>query len=154
MTDIDFMLRALEEAREAAAAGEVPIGAVVVKDNEIIACGRNRVEKKHTVSAHAEFEAIHAAEQILNDWRMSDCTIYVTKEPCPMCAGMLINSRIKRIVFGIGDSAGGFCGGAFDINSSPGLLWHPETTGGICADETLDLIRNFFRQRRESAKNS
>ena len=113
MIDVDFMLQALAEAKNAAAAGEVPIGAVVVKNGEIIARGRNRVEEKHTVSAHAEFEAIHEAENILNDWRMSDCTIYVTKEPCPMCAGMLINSRIKRIVFGAPDPAGGFCGGAF-----------------------------------------
>ena len=148
MTDTDFMLQALEEARAAAAAGEVPIGAVVVKDNKIIARGRNRVEEKKSVAAHAEFEAIHEAEAILNDWRMSECTIYVTKEPCPMCAGMLINSRIKRIVYGAGDPAGGFCGGAFDINSIPGLLWHPEVSGGVCGDESLELIRHFFRSRR------
>ena len=148
MTDIDFMRLALAEAEKAAEAGEVPIGAVVVKDGIVIACGRNRVEEKHTVSAHAEFEAIHEAEIILNDWRMSDCSIYVTKEPCPMCAGMLVNSRIKRIVYGAGDPAGGFCGGAFDINSIPGLLWHPEITGGVCGDESLELIRQFFRSRR------
>ena len=152
MIDVDFMLQALAEAKNAAAAGEVPIGAVVVKNGEIIARGRNRVEEKHTVSAHAEFEAIHEAENILNDWRMSDCTIYVTKEPCPMCAGMLINSRIKRIVFGAPDPAGGFCGGAFDINSVQGLLWHPEITGGVCTDEALDMIRQFFRARREAKK--
>lgn len=152
MIDADFMLQALAEAKNAAAAGEVPIGAVVVKNGEIIARGRNRVEEKHTVSAHAEFEAIHEAENILNDWRMSDCTIYVTKEPCPMCAGMLINSRIKRIVFGAPDPAGGFCGGAFDINSVQGLLWHPEITGGVCSDEALDMIRQFFRSRREAKK--
>ena len=150
MTDIDFMRLALAEAEKAAEAGEVPIGAVVVKDGIVIACGRNRVEEKHTVSAHAEFEAIHEAEIILNDWRMSDCSIYVTKEPCPMCAGMLVNSRIKRIVYGAGDPAGGFCGGAFDINSIPGLLWHPEITGGVCGDESLELIRQFFRSRRAS----
>ena len=154
MTDEEFMLQALKEAQCAFDAGEVPIGAVVVENGEIIARGRNRVEEKKSVAAHAEFEAIHEAEKRLNDWRMSACTLYVTKEPCPMCTGMLINSRIKRIVFGIGDSAGGFCGGAFDINSIPGLLWHPEITGGICADETLDLIRKFFKQRRESAKNN
>ena len=148
MTDIDFMRLALAEAEKAAEAGEVPIGAVVVKDGIVIACGRNRVEEKHTVSAHAEFEAIHEAEIILNDWRMSDCSIYVTKEPCPMCAGMLVNSRIKRIVYGAGDPAGGVCGGAFDINSIPGLLWHPEITGGVCGDESLELIRQFFRSRR------
>ena len=148
MTDIDFMRLALVEAEKAAELGEVPIGAVVVKDGAVIARGRNRVEEKHSVSAHAEFEAIHEAEAILNDWRMSDCTIYVTKEPCSMCAGMLINSRVKRIVFGAGDPAGGFCGGAFDINSIPGLLWHPEITGGVCGDESLELIRRFFRSRR------
>lgn len=148
MTDIDFMRLALVEAEKAAELGEVPIGAVVVKDGAVIARGRNRVEEKHSVSAHAEFEAIHEAEAILNDWRMSECTIYVTKEPCPMCAGMLINSRVKRIVYGAGDPAGGFCGGAFDINSIPGLLWHPEITDGVCGDESLELIRRFFRSRR------
>ena len=148
MTDIDFMRLALVEAEKAAELCEVPIGAVVVKDGAVIARGRNRVEEKHSVSAHAEFEAIHEAEAILNDWRMSECTIYVTKEPCPLCAGMLINSRVKRIVFGAGDPAGGFCGGAFDINSIPGLLWHPEITGGVCGDESLELIRRFFRSRR------
>ena len=152
MTDEEFMLQALKEAQCAFDAGEVPIGAVVVKNGEIIARGRNRVEEKKSVAAHAEFEAIHAAEQLLNDWRMSDCTIYVTKEPCPMCAGMLINSRIKRIVFGAPDPAGGFCGGAFDINSVQGLLWHPEITGGVCSDEALDMIRQFFRARREAKK--
>ena len=148
MTDIDFMRLALVEAEKAAELGEVPIGAVVVKEGAVIARGRNRVEEKHSVSAHAEFEAIHEAEVILNDWRMSECSIYVTKEPCPMCAGMLINSRVKRIVYGAGDPAGGFCGGAFDINSIPGLLWHPEITGGVCGDESLELIRRFFRSRR------
>jgi len=148
MTDIDFMRQALAEAEKAAEAGEVPIGAVVVKNGVIIARGRNRVEEKHSVSAHAEFEAVHEAEAVLNDWRMSECTIYVTKEPCPMCAGMLINSRIKRIVYGAGDPAGGFCGGAFDINSIPGLLWHPEVSGGVCGDESLELILQFFRSRR------
>ena len=85
---------------------------------------------------------------------MSDCTIYVTKEPCPMCAGMLTNARIKRIVFGIGDSAAGFCGGAFDINSVPGLLWHSEVSGGVCAEESLKIIRDFFRSRRQEAKSA
>lgn len=152
MNDTDYMRMALAEAAAAAVAGEVPIGAVVVKDDEVIACGRNRVEEQHSVSAHAEFEAIHAAEAVLNDWRMSDCTIYVTKEPCPMCAGMLVNARIKRIVFGVSDTAGGFCGGASDINSVPGLLWHPEITGGVCADEALELIRSFFRERRQEKR--
>lgn len=154
MDDEKFMALALEEARAAFDAGEVPIGAVVVKDGIVIARNHNRVENRKSVSAHAEFEAIRDAEKVLNDWRMSDCTLYVTKEPCPMCAGMLVNARIKRIVFGVSDSAAGFCGGALDINSVPGLLWHPEITGGVCADESLKIIRDFFRLRRSEKKNS
>ncbi len=154
MDDEKFMTLALEEARAAFDAGEVPIGAVVVKDGIVIARNHNRVENRKSVSAHAEFEAIRDAEKVLNDWRMSDCTLYVTKEPCPMCAGMLVNARIKRIVFGVSDSAAGFCGGALDINSVPGLLWHPEITGGVCADESLKIIRDFFRLRRSKKKNS
>ena len=103
MDDEKFMALALEEARAAFDAGEVPIGAVVVKDGIVIARNHNRVENRKSVSAHAEFEAIRDAEKVLNDWRMSDCTLYVTKEPCPMCAGMLVNARIKRIVFGVSD---------------------------------------------------
>ena len=154
MDDEKFMALALEEARAAFDAGEVPIGAVVVKDGIVIARNHNRVENRKSVSAHAEFEAIRDAEKVLNDWRMSDCTLYVTKEPCPMCAGMLVNARIKRIVFGVSVSAAGFCGGALDINSVPGLLWHPEITGGVCADESLKIIRDFFRLRRSEKKNS
>jgi hypothetical protein len=87
-------------------------------------------------------------EKIINDWRMSDCTFYVTKEPCPMCAGMLTNARVKRVVFGVSDPAAGGMGGAFDLNSIPGLLWHCEVTGGVMAEESLTLIRDFFRRRR------
>ena len=148
MSDADFMAEALIEARKAAEAGEVPIGAVAVKDGIIVARARNRVEELHTVSAHAEFMLIHELEKLNNDWRMSDYTIFVTKEPCPMCAGMLINARIKRVVFGIGDPAGGAFGGAFDLNQIPGLLWHCEITSGVLADQSIALIRDFFRKRR------
>ena len=149
MNDSDFMHEALKEAAAAAAAGEVPIGAVAVKDGVIVARGRNRVEELHSVSAHAEFQLLHELETISGDWRMSDYTFYVTKEPCPMCAGMLINSRVKRVVFGIGDPAGGAFGGAFNLNDIPGLLWHCEVASGVLADESLALIRNFFRSRRK-----
>ena len=148
-TDTDFMELALEAAREAAAAGEVPIGAVVVRADEVVAIARNRVEEKHSVSAHAEFEAIRAVEAATGDWRMSDCTIYVTKEPCPMCAGMLVNARIRRIVFGAPDAASGGCGGAVDLAALPGALWHPEVTGGVLAAESLRLLQRFFRDRRK-----
>ena len=148
MTDADFMREALAEARAAAAAGEVPIGAVAVKDGIIVARARNRVEELHTVSAHAEFMLLHELEKLICDWRMSDFTFYITKEPCPMCAGMLINARVKRVVFGTSDPAAGGMGGAFDINTIPGLLWHCEVVRGVLADESLSLIRDFFRRRR------
>ena len=152
MNDTDFMREALLEAEKAAAAGEVPIGAVAVKDGVIVARGRNRVEELHSVSAHAEFQLLHELEKLSGDWRMSDYTFYVTKEPCPMCAGMLINSRVKRVVFGTGDPAAGGMGGAFDLNAVPGLLWHCDVTPGVLADESLAIIRDFFRKRRSSNK--
>ncbi len=148
MSDDDFMAEALKEAARAAASGEVPIGAIAVKDGVIVARAHNQVEELHSVSAHAEFMLLHQLEELSNDWRMSDYTFYVTKEPCPMCAGMLINSRVKRVVFGAGDPAGGGMGGAFDLNKVPGLLWHCEVTSGVLADQSLALIRDFFRRRR------
>ncbi|MBE6375892.1 MAG: nucleoside deaminase [Lentisphaerae bacterium] len=148
MNDADFMAEALKEAEAAAAAGEVPIGAVAVKDGIIVARARNQVEELHTVSAHAEFQLLHKIEALSGDWRMSDYTFYVTKEPCPMCAGMLINSRVKKVVFGVSDPAAGALGGAFDLNKIPGLLWHCEVVSGVMADESLTIIRDFFRKRR------
>ncbi|MBR7131339.1 MAG: nucleoside deaminase [Lentisphaeria bacterium] len=148
MSDAEFMAEALIEAGKAALAGEVPIGAVAVKDGVIVARARNQVEELHSVSAHAEFMLLHELEKLYGDWRMSDFTFYITKEPCPMCAGMLINSRVKRVVFGIGDPAGGGLGGAFDLNEIPGLLWHCEVTSGVLAEESLSLIQDFFRKRR------
>ncbi|MBR2626125.1 MAG: nucleoside deaminase [Lentisphaeria bacterium] len=148
MNDADFMAEALKEAQAAAVAGEVPIGAVAVKDGIIVARARNQVEELHTVSAHAEFQLLHKIEALSGDWRMSDYTFYVTKEPCPMCAGMLINSRVKKVVFGVSDPAAGALGGAFDLNKIPGLLWHCEVVSGVMADESLTIIRDFFRKRR------
>ncbi len=148
MSDEIFMREALHEAELAAAAGEVPIGAVAVKDGVVVARARNRVEELHSVTAHAEFLLLHQLENLYGDWRMSDFTFYVTKEPCPMCAGMIINSRVKRVVFGISDPAAGALGGAFDLNAVPGLLWHCDVTSGVLAQEALSLIRNFFRARR------
>ena len=151
--DERFMRAALEQAREAAAAGEVPVGAVAVVGGEIVATGRNRVEELKGVSAHAEFEVVRRLEELRGDWRMSDVDIYVTKEPCPMCAGMLVNCRVRRIVFGVGDAAGGGCGGALDVTGCPSLLWHPAVEGGMLADEALKLIKEFFRRRRNEKKD-
>lgn len=150
--DRRFMLAALELARAAALAGEVPVGAVAVADDRIVASGRNRVEELHSVSAHAEFEVVRQLEALRGDWRMSDIDLYVTKEPCPMCAGMLVNCRVRRIVFGVGDPAGGGCGGALDVTGHPTLLWHPEVVGGVAAEESLQLLKEFFRGRRDEKK--
>ena len=150
MNDILFMREALAEAELAAAAGEVPIGAVAVRDGVIVARAHNQVEELHTVAAHAEFQLLHKLEAISGDWRMSDYTFYITKEPCPMCAGMLINARVKRVVFGVSDPAAGGMGGALDLNAVPGLLWHCEVCSGVLAEESLALLRDFFRKRRNS----
>ena len=147
-----FMRAALEQAHLAALAGEVPVGAVAVADGSIVASGRNRVEELHSVSAHAEFEVVRQLEKLRGDWRMSDVDVYVTKEPCPMCAGMLVNCRVRRIVFGAPDPAGGGCGGALDISGHPTLLWHPEVKGGVLAAESLELLKEFFRGRRGEKK--
>ena len=150
--DIRFMRAALELAREAALAGEVPVGAVAVLDGRIAASGRNRVEELHSVTAHAEFEVVRRLEESRGDWRMSDVDLYVTKEPCPMCAGMLVNCRVRKIVFGVADPAGGGCGGALDVTGHPTLLWHPEVAGGLLADEAKELLKEFFRGRRGEKK--
>ena len=147
--DVFFMRDALRLAREAADAGEVPVGAVAVRGDAIVASGRNRVEERHSVNAHAEFEVVRELEKLTGDWRMSDYELYVTKEPCPMCAGMLVNARIRRIVYGAPDPAGGGCGGALDITGCRTLLWSVEVSGGVLAEEALGLLRDFFRARRE-----
>ena len=149
--DVFFMRAALELAREAAAAGEVPVGAVAVRDGAVVASGRNRVEEKHSVSAHAEFEVVRELERLSGDWRMSDYELYVTKEPCPMCAGMLVNARIRRIVYGVPDPACGGCGGALDVTGCPTLLWSVAVAGGVLAEESRALLREFFRSRREKS---
>ena len=148
------MLLALAEAQLAAAAGEVPVGAVAVIGNRVIARAHNLVEARKSVTAHAEFELLRAVESQIGDWRMSDVVFYVTKEPCPMCAGMLVNARAKRIVFGAADPASGGCGGALDITGAPGVLWHPEVTGGVMADEAAHLLREFFRSARSRRRDS
>ena len=150
--DARFMREALRHAEVAARSGEVPVGAVAVRDGEIVAAGRNRVEELHSVSAHAEFEVIRQLESTTGDWRMSEVTLYVTKEPCPMCAGMLVNCRVRRIVYGVPDAAGGGCGGALDITGCPTLLWHPEVVGGVLAGEARELLQKFFRSRRENSE--
>ena len=144
-----FMRSALEEAEAAAARGEVPIGAVAVVDGNIVARSGNRVEERKTVTAHAEVELLHQLENLFQDWRMENVTVYVTKEPCAMCAGAMVNARVERVVFGLPDPRSGCAGGALDITGFSGMLHQVKTTGGILEEECRTLIQDFFRKVRK-----
>ena len=152
MSDALFMAAAMEEAAAAAAAGEIPVGAVAVRDGVIVARGRNCVESRGAVDGHAEFELMRNLCQQTGDWRLENYEVFVTKEPCFMCSGMLINARAKRIVYGFGDPAGGGCGGSLDLCAHKGNLWHPEVLGGVLAEETLEQFRLFFKEVRKKNK--
>lgn len=143
---------ALEEARLAAAEGEVPIGAVVVHDGQIIARAHNRRETDADPSAHAEFSAMLEASRVLGRWRLTGCTVYVTLEPCLMCAGLMVNARIDRCVYGASDPKGGALGTLFDVSSDPRLNHEFAVSAGVCADEAAELLRSFFRSRRASVR--
>lgn len=145
--DAEFMRMAIELAREAGADGEVPVGAVIVRHGEVIGRGRNRREGGGGAAAHAEIEAITAASRALGGWRLSGCCLYVTLEPCPMCAGAVINARLDRVVFGAHDPKGGAFGGLFDLAAYP-LGCRPLICGGVAEDECLKLMRDFFAARR------
>jgi tRNA(adenine34) deaminase len=147
-SDRRFMRRALALAREAGSLEEVPVGAVLVRDGEILAEGKNEVEARQDATAHAEMLALAAAQARLKSWRLGGATLYVTKEPCPMCAGALAHVRVDRIVFGVGDPKAGACGGAFNLFDLPGLNHRCEINGGLEAEESLRLLQEFFRGRR------
>jgi tRNA(adenine34) deaminase len=146
--DRHFMQRALELARAARAADEVPVGAVLVRDGVILSEGRNEVETRQDATAHAEMLALAGAQAALKSWRLGGTTLYVTKEPCPMCAGALAHARVDRIVFGVTDSKAGACGGAFNLFALPGLNHRCEITPGVEAEESLKLLQDFFREKR------
>ena len=143
-----YMREALRLAREAAAEGEVPVGCVVVKDGEIIGSGRNRREELQRTSSHAEMEAIAQANEALKSWRLDGCTLYVTLEPCPMCAGAIVNARIPRVYYGARDEAMGACGGVLTL-SMEGFPRPPQLVGNVCGDECRDVLQTFFREVRE-----
>lgn len=150
-TDERYMREAFAEARAAAALGEVPVGAVIVRDGEIIARAGNRRESAKLATAHAELLAIEEACRTLGGWRLPRCTLYVTLEPCPMCAGAIVNSRIERVVFGAADPKAGAFSGVFDLNSFP-LNHHPEIVPGVLGAECGALLSEFFAMRRVSKK--
>lgn len=146
--DIQYMRMALELARQAADEGEVPVGAVVVREDRVVGTGRNRREADKNALAHAEIEAINEACRTLGGWRLSGCTLYVTLEPCPMCAGAIINSRIDRVVQGTADPKAGSCGSIVDLFSLP-YNHRPEFTSGVLAEDCAELLRAFFRRLRK-----
>lgn len=147
MEDRDYMEQALLLAKEAAADGEVPVGCVIVRDGEIVGRGRNRREVGKSALCHAELEAIEQACETLGGWRLWQCTLYVTLEPCPMCAGAIINARIPRVVYGASDKKAGSCGSVCDLFSMA-YNHHPETVSGVMEEECGEVLREFFRQLR------
>ena len=148
-TDEFFMRKALEFAQRAADAGEVPIGAIAVLNGEIIGGSGNWVEEKKSAIAHAEILAMEEAAKFIGDWRLDNVTIYVTKEPCAMCAGAMVNARVDRVVYGLPDPRSGCAGGALDVTGFPGMLHQVKTTGGILEEECRTLIQDFFRKVRK-----
>lgn len=150
--DEKFMALALEEAARAAELGEVPIGAVVVHDGEVIARAGNRRETDADPAAHAEFSALMEASRVLGRWRLTGCTVYVTLEPCLMCAGLMVNSRIGRCVFGAPDPKGGAVGTLYDVSHDARLNHEFEVEGGVLEAECAEVLRAFFKRRRAEAK--
>ena len=144
MEDLQFMDAALALAKEAGAEGEVPVGCVIVRNGEIVGRGRNRRETAKTALGHAEIEAIADACKNLGGWRLWECTLYVTLEPCPMCAGAIINARIPRVVFGASDSKCGACGSVCDLFSMD-FNHHPQVEKGIREEESQQLLTDFFK---------
>ncbi len=147
--DQSFMAEALRQARKALNANEVPVGAVIVRGRDILAKAWNQVELLKDATAHAEMLAITIAENAIGDWRLTDCDLYVTKEPCPMCAGAIVHARIRRVIFGCPDPKGGAAGGLINLLQMPPLNHQCQITGGVLAAESAALLRDFFAARRE-----
>lgn len=151
MKDV-FMSAALKEAKKAFLKGEVPVGAVVVRGGEIIAKAHNEREKKNVATCHAELSAIEKACKKLGSWRLDDCELYVTLEPCIMCAGAIINARIKKVYFGAKEPKGGACESRFNLLSSGVLNWQTDYEGGVMEEECSIIITDFFKARRKENK--
>ena len=152
-SDDYFMGEALRQAAKAYAREEVPVGAVVVRDWRIIARAFNQVEELKDATAHAEMLALTQAENAVGDWRLTDCTLYVTKEPCPMCAGAVVHTRLARVVFGAGDPKGGAAGGALNLLQFPTLNHRCDITAGVRLEECRGLLQSIFAAQRRAKKN-
>jgi tRNA(adenine34) deaminase len=152
-SDEFFMQQALREAQRAYAATEVPIGAVVVREGRVISRAWNQVETLKDATAHAEMLALTAAQSVMEDWRLEGCTLYVTKEPCPMCAGAIVHCRPERVVFGCPDAKGGAAGGWINLlDANPPLNHKCEVTAGVMGDQCAGMLQSFFREAREKKK--
>lgn len=149
LNDEYFMRAALRQAEIAGSEDEVPIGAVAVKNGVVIARGWNQVERLKDATAHAELLAMTAAAAAVGDWRLDGVTIYVTKEPCAMCAGALVNTRVERVVYGMADPRSGCAGSALDVTGFPGMLHQVRVTGGVLEEECKAMIRTFFARVRK-----
>lgn len=147
--DASFMREALRQAQKALNAEEVPIGAVVVHSGRIIARAYNQVELLKDATAHAEMLAITQAEAEIGDWRLNECDLYVTKEPCPMCAGALLHVRMRRVIFGCPDERGGAAGGLMNLLQMPTLNHRCDITSGVLSEECAALLKSFFSARRK-----
>lgn len=146
--DKRFMRMALREAQQAFDEKEIPIGCVIVKDGVVIGKGHNQIEMLKDATAHAEILSIGSAASKLDNWRLDGCTLYVTLEPCPMCAGAILNSRISRVVYGSPDTRFGGCGTTIDVITDNALKRPVPVTGGVLADECLGLLKSFFQRMR------
>lgn len=147
-TDIQMMRLALEEAQKAAEKGEIPIGCVICRNGEVLARAHNLCETDRKATHHAEMLALDAAAEAAGSWRLSDCDLYVTLEPCPMCMGAAVRSRVRRVVYGARDARAGACGSLVNLPALP-LEASPQCTEGVLARESAALLQNFFQQRRK-----
>ena len=151
MSDELFMREALSLAKRAAEAGEVPVGAVVVKDVAVVGRGHNRPVAGRDPTAHAEIMALRDAAECIGNYRLAGCILYVTLEPCAMCAGAIMNARISRVVYGAADSKSGACGGVVDLFAENRLNYHTTVAGGVMAEEAAKLLQDFFSARRRAS---
>lgn len=154
MTDLIYMQQALSQAHNAWVLGEVPVGALVVKDGQIIATGFNQPIGNHDPTAHAEIMALRAAAQIMGNYRLPGCELYVTLEPCVMCAGAMMHARLARVVYGASDPKTGACGSILNLFEQERLNHHTLVTGGVMAEECGALLKDFFAARRNAAREA
>ena len=150
LTDDDFMREALRQAKKAYDSSEVPVGAVVVRERKIIGRAYNQVELLKDATAHAEMLALTQAEAAVGDWRLTDCDLYVTKEPCPMCAGALVHVRIRRVIFGCADPRAGAAGSVINLLQLSSLNHQCEITSGVLQSECAAILQDFFKKKRAS----